>query len=250
MDQTFDRGRTLSKGEYHEIWGTMCGSSLEEIERQQQKFQEFGVNAIEIRIDLIPPEVQPELRSELELKLPTYVAHFGSEGNEATKAKEELVEWLYCGASGIICHSRSPEANHLSTIAEENDKNFVAAFHSQTSPDRSRLRKELEYQKKFNPSFRKIAVRADSESDVINLIDVISEKTHKDHDVVGAVFGPQRWGRIALANVGSAITFITPHQIENEHGGSDHQFDVTEFNGLSSISQLFPSIREGRTRFD
>lgn len=239
MAQAYDGQVTGEPTSTHEIWGTVCGDSVSEVKEQINKLVGFGAVAIEIRLDLVPKSLQNDLRGAIECDIPLWLAHFGKDGDEADQAYDILHSWLSEDISGIICHSRHPRVEELSELAGKNNKEFVGAYHTQSSPSTTELREELERQKKFDPSFRKIAVRPESNSDVLDILKVIAEKSDEG-DVVGAIFGPHRWGRIALANVGSPISFISAEQIQNESGGYDMQFDCEEYDTLASIPNIMP----------
>ena len=123
-------------------------------------------------------------------------------------------------------------------------KLFSAPYHSQKPLTRVQILKEYNYQETFRPSFRKIAIRAKTALDAAAVVQATYETSmNGGSPVVGAVFGPERWARVALPNAGSAVTFLVANRVKNEVGGDDEQFQVNEFKRLIQIRGIFPPLR-------
>ncbi|MCG8469377.1 MAG: type I 3-dehydroquinate dehydratase [Gemmatimonadetes bacterium] len=213
----------------HSFWATVSGSDLDDILAQQRALWDWGVSAIEIRTDLVPEYLHTDVLQSVERRGPVYVAHFGT-GADASDARQSLFQALETdGVDGIICHSWLDSAQEMRQAAAATDKQFAAACHSQTPLTLDELLREYDAQAAFEPLFRKIAARAFTVPQALALL----EATHRaaqggGSPIVGAVFGPHRWARVAMPSMGSAITFIIARPLRNEVGGDDEQLTIPE----------------------
>lgn len=216
----------------HEYWCTVSGNDITDIALQVNQLSDWGVAAIEYRSDLMPASVYEGVLSSRPPKRPTFVAHFGV-GKHASTAFADLERASNTWIDGLICHSRSEILQDVSALARACGKRFGIAFHSQEPLIYEEIRDELERQNAVQPFFRKIAFRASKETDALALIRAVSESSIRpDVPVIGAIFGRHRWARIALANVGSAVSFIVSRRVTNEVGGDDEQLQISQVDAL------------------
>ncbi len=228
----------------HEFWATVSGTDVEDIAQQQLAAWRWGVAAVEIRADLVPAPIYDEVLARRDWLGPTFIAHFGT-GDEAGVAADSIKKALKAGAHGGICHSRCEALGEIRQMCLDEGKQFAAAYHSQLPMTLSEAIKEFEDQEANEPLFRKIAVRALSPEDAVVLI----QATHRASlqggtPVVGAVFGPHRWARVALPHAGSSISFLIAHQVCNEVDGDDEQMQLVEADHLQSVRGLYPLQRQ------
>jgi 3-dehydroquinate dehydratase len=224
----------------HEFWATISGTDVDDIVQQQVAVWKWGVAAVEIRADLVPESIYDEVLARRERQGPTFIAHFGT-GDEAEAAAEAITKALKAGADGGICHSRCEALGEIKQACLNVNKSFAAAYHSQLPMTLSAAIREFEEQEANNPLFRKIAVRAESPEDAIAIIQATHQVSLKGGTpVVGAVFGPHRWARVALPHAGSAISFLIAHRALNEVNGDDEQLQLAEADHLQSVRGLYP----------
>jgi len=222
----------------HEFWGTVSGNSIEEITRQQEILWQWGVTAIEVRADLVPPDTYQVLLDKDEWVGRTCIAHFGI-GVDSLVAQDVILQALRTDIAGCICHSRNESIEEISRAVTDAGKFFATAYHSQQPLTPRDALQEFEYQETLKPLFRKIAVRAYEFEDALAIIEA-TRLAFKNggSPVVSAVFGTHRWARTALPSAGSAISFIVAHQVFNEEGGDDQQFCVDEVDFLNDAHIL------------
>jgi 3-dehydroquinate dehydratase len=227
----------------HEFWATISGGDLDDLIRQQEDTWRWGVAAVELRADLIPVPIFDEVLARRNWRGPTFVAHFGT-GSEADAAYEALSKSVAAGVHGLICHSRTEVLQDLRRLCNESGSSFASAYHSQTPMTLQEALTEFEEQEKHEPLFRKIAVRAMSINDAVAIVQATQFASQDGGTpVVGAIFGPQRWARVALPHAGSAISFLIAHRVNNEVGGDDEQLQLAEANHLQSVRALYPTAR-------
>jgi 3-dehydroquinate dehydratase len=227
----------------HEFWATISSGSLAELLRQEAIAWQWGVSGIEFRADLIPDSVYCDLLAEKRSDgwvAPTFVAHFGT-GEQDEIAKCAIERSLATQVAGAICHSRCERIDDIQAACVAANRHFAAAYHSQQPMTADEATAEFERQELRRPLFRKIAVRAYCAEDVLALL----RATHiaaRDggSPVVGAVFGPHRWARLALPHVGSAISFLVTRQLPNEVGGDDEQLQLAEVDRIHLMRGLYP----------
>jgi 3-dehydroquinate dehydratase len=222
----------------HEFWATISGSTLDDILQQQHSVWDWGVSTVEIRTDLVPRSLHEQVLNTV-VQAPTWVAHFGT-GAEAGTARTALHEALAADTiDGIVCHSRLEGVQEMAAAAQSAGKGFVAAFHSQTPVTLDEALDEYEYQGTLNPLFRKIAARAHTVEEALTLLQATHRASKRGGiPVVGAVFGPQRWARIAMPAVGSTVTFVIAHPVPNEAGGDDEQLTIEEATAVCSVRRI------------
>jgi 3-dehydroquinate dehydratase len=226
----------------HSIWGTASGRTLSELCEAESSLLDAGVEAVEIRADLLPGGVYDARLESSPVSGPTFIAHFGIEG-DSILAAEELDKATRCPwVTGIICHSHHPEVEALADLAVRAGKAFACAYHSQLSLTSDEVSAEYSRQSQLGSLFLKIAIRPRSIQDCLSFIDSVNRSAStRAEPVVGAVFGPHRWARIAMIEAGSAITFVVAHQCPNEIGGDDEQFTVAELGLLKQVRSLVPN---------
>ncbi len=223
----------------HTFWGTVSGSDFDDIVQQQHDLWDWGVSAVELRTDLIPTALHTRVLRGAVKRGPTYVAHFGT-ATEAPAARAGLHEALgEPTIDGVVCHSRSECVDEVRRATAGARKGFVAAFHSQTPLTLDQALAEFEYQSSLEPTFRKIAARALTVQDGLTLLEATRRAASQPGiPVVGAVFGPQRWARIAMPAMGSSITFIVAHRVANEVGGDDEQLTIEEMTAICGVRRI------------
>jgi 3-dehydroquinate dehydratase len=219
----------------HQFWATVSGTDRDEIVSQVNTLARWGVQAMEFRVDLIPESLWGGVLNELHPPVPWWVAHFGT-GADAAAARKAILATVASEAEGAIFHSRCEYLQELIDISRGAGKLFAAPYHSQEPLTLQGALEEFQYQESLAPAFRKIAVRALSYDDAAALV----EATHRasrdgGRPAVGAVFGPQRWARIALPHAGSAITFVVARRVQNEVGGDDQQLQLSELETLAKV---------------
>jgi 3-dehydroquinate dehydratase len=224
----------------HEFWGTVSGAVVDEIQEQVAALAEWGVSAIEIRLDLVPRDLWPAV---LEIDRPSLtfcIAHFGL-GESAREAADALEAAFHADVDGLICHSHYDDVPDVASECRRSGKLFAAAYHRQQPLTKEQALREFIAQEERSPSFAKIAVRAQTHLDVLALLQATVQAARSSKlPVVSAVFGPHRWARIALPHCGSAITFVVARHVQNEVGGDDEQFTLDEMRALQSVRRLIP----------
>jgi len=222
----------------HQVWATVSGTHRDDIRQQVDALIRWGVQSIEFRVDLIPEALWDFVFSFSELGVPWWIAHFGV-GIDSDAAKAAIRETVKSQAEGGIFHSRCEYLSELIAICRNADKLFAAPYHSQESLSRDAAFREFEYQETLGPAFRKIAIRARTYAEAAALLEATYVASFSGGiPVVGAVFGTQRWARIALPHAGSAITFIVAHSVHNEVGGDDQQLQLADLEHLFAIKGL------------
>ncbi|MEU5633645.1 type I 3-dehydroquinate dehydratase [Streptomyces rishiriensis] len=228
----------------HEFWATISGSSLPDLRAQESMVWEWGVTAIEYRADLIPPAVYGELLRGNGRAGPAFVAHFGT-GRDAESAREAIVKSFASDLAGCICHSRCELLDEIRGRCADTGRLFAAAYHSQLPMTATEAMREYEWQESLRPLFRKIAVRAKTVDDVVALLQATSRASQDGGSpVVGAIFGPHRWARVALPSAGSAVSFLLAAQATNEEGNDDEQLQLREVECLQMVRGLYPPRSE------
>jgi hypothetical protein len=223
----------------HSIWGTVSGTDLNEISRQTEALAQWGVEAIEYRVDLIPEALWDALLKGRGSSVPWWIAHFGT-GSDAPAARRAIEATVASNADGAIFHSRCEQLDDLIRMCSDVDMPFAAPYHSQEPLTLQGVLDEYAFQVSLSPKFRKIAVRAHTYDDAAALIEGTRRASvDGGSPVVGAVFGPHRWARIALPYAGSAITFVVARQVVNEVGGNDQQLQIGELapNKVTSFEE-------------
>ncbi len=219
----------------HQVWATVSGASKVEIARDVLDLTRAGVAAIEFRVDLIPVELWDDVFSELAPSIPWWVAHFGT-GSDADQARDAIFRTIESEADGAIFHSRCEHLRELVAACREAGKAFAAPYHSQQPLTLEGAVDEYAHQRSLAPAFRKIAVRANDFSEAMALVEATRRAAGEDAaPPVGAVFGNQRWARVALPHSGSAITFIVARRLPNEVGGDDEQLTLGELRSLAKV---------------
>jgi hypothetical protein len=222
----------------HQVWATVSGTDQGDIIQQVDALIQWGVHSIEFRVDLIPEVLWDTVFGITNLSVPWWVAHFGV-GKNADAAKVAIQETVRSQAEGGIMHSRCEYLSELIATCRNAGKLFAAPYHSQDPMTRDAALKEFAYQEGLRPTFRKIAVRAHTYAEAAAIVDAIHIASQDGGSpVVGAVFGPQRWARIALPQAGSAITFIIAHALRNEVGGDDQQLQLSDLDHLFAVKNL------------
>jgi hypothetical protein len=225
-------------GQPHEFWATVSGDTLDDLVRQQELVWQWGVSAVEIRADLVPDDVFGQLLARGGWPGPTFVAHFGT-GGAASVARDVVRRALDVGMTGGICHSRCELVDTIHEDCRNAGGEFAAAYHSQEPMTQHEAERELQAQAVREPLFRKIAVRAHRVADALALIAATGAAADTGGiPVVGAVFGPHRWARVAMPHVGSAITFLVARPVPNEVGGNDEQLTTAEADALRGVRVL------------
>jgi 3-dehydroquinate dehydratase len=232
----------------HQFWATVSGTDRDEIAGQVDALVRWGVKAIEFRVDLIPESHWEAVLHELHSPVPWWVAHFGT-GAGAASAQRAVLATAASEAQGAIFHSRCERLNELIEISRTAGKQFAAPYHSQEPLTLQGALEEFQYQEALAPMFRKIAVRALNYDDAAALL----EATHRasrdgGRPAVGAVFGPQRWARIALPHAGSAITFVVARRVQNEVGSDDQQLQISELETLAKVRGIVDLPASGVVR--
>jgi 3-dehydroquinate dehydratase len=222
----------------HQYWATVSGTDKDEIASQVHALVRWGVQAIEFRVDLIPEDLWDAVFHDLRPAVPWWVAHFGT-GADAPAARKAILATVASKAQGAIFHSRSEHLKEFIEASRAAGKLFAAPYHSQEPLTLEGALEEFRYQESLAPVFRKIAVRAMSYDDAAALI----EATHRasrdgGRPAVGAIFGPQRWARVALPHAGSAITFVVARRVQNEVGNDDQQLQIAELDLLAKVRGL------------
>ncbi|SLM49936.1 protein of unknown function [Nitrospira japonica] len=234
----------MQKFSSHQVWATVSGRDRDDIMKQIDSLVCWGVRAIEFRVDLIPEALWDSILGIGSLPVPWWVAHFGT-GKDADTAKTAIAETLRSDAEGAIFHSRCEHLSDLIAMCQKAGRPFAAPYHSQNPMTRNEAIREFEYQATLTPAFRKIAARARTYAEAAAIVDATHTASKAGGSpVVGAVFGPQRWARIALPHAGSAITFILAHAVENEVGGDDQQLHLGDIHHLSAVKDLL-AIQRG-----
>ena len=222
----------------HQVWATISGADRDDIFRQIDALIRWGVDSIEFRVDLIPKNLWKAVFSISGLSIPWWIAHFGT-GTESEPAAIAIRETVKSEAQGAIFHSRCERLNDLINLCKNANKPFAAPYHSQQPLTCEAALKEFEYQESLGPAFRKIAVRANSYAEAAAIVEATQKASSAGGSrVVGAVFGKQRWARIALPHAGSAITFIVAHAVQNEAGGDDQQLHLGDLEHLFAVNDL------------
>jgi hypothetical protein len=229
----------------HQLWATISGSTASDLESQVNAVIASGIEAVEYRLDLIPRGLWSFVLECPKPSVPWWVAHFGT-GIHSRIAHEAISASLSSDATGVIFHSRCEGVDGLVQSCRSQGRQFAAPFHSQLPLTVDAAIDEFRYQESFRPTFRQIAVRAESFDDANALVQA-TRYASKDggSPAVGAVFGPQRWARVALPHAGSAITFIVAHRVKNEIDGDDEQLQLSELHDLCKIRNLIANgLRE------
>ncbi|MFY9825430.1 MAG: type I 3-dehydroquinate dehydratase [Thermoanaerobaculia bacterium] len=222
-------------GSKHQFWATVSGTDRDEIASQVDALVRWGVEAIEFRVDLIPRNLWDSVLHERIPSVPWWVAHFGT-GLDAQAAREAILATVASEAQGAIFHSRCEHLRELIDVSRRAGKLFAAPYHSQQPLTLEGALEEFAHQESLLPEFRKIAVRAMNFDDAAALL----EATHRasrdgGSPAVGAIFGPQRWARVALPHAGSAITFVVARRVQNEVGSDDQQLQISEVDTLAKV---------------
>jgi Type I 3-dehydroquinase len=225
----------------HQIWATISGSEKEDLVSQVKAVADWGIESIEYRLDLIPTDLWRFVLNGPRPRVSWWVAHFGT-GDESKLAHDAAEATISSGADGVIFHSHCDGVDQLVRACRSAGKPFAAPFHSQEPLTRKEALEEFAYQQSLSPSFRKIAVRAHSYDDAASLIDATRQATLDGGcPVVGAIFGGQRWARIALPHAGSAITFVVAHRVKNEVQEDDEQLQLSELGDLCRVPRVMAS---------
>jgi hypothetical protein len=234
----------------HQIWATVSGTRKQDLQADIASLVRWGVAAIEFRMDLVPQNLWETVWRELAPPIPWWTAHFGT-GVDADGARSATLQGLETGAEGAIFHSRCEHLHELVEACRSADKAFAAPFHSQEPLSVDAAISEFEHQESLSPSFRKIAVRARTFEDALAIVEATRLASQDGGTpVVGAVFGQQRWARIALPCAGSSITFMVARQVANEVGGDDEQLQLAELENLLNVRGLMPLRRAGGSAED
>lgn len=225
-------------GTRHQYWATVSGTDRAEITRQVAALESWGVEAIEFRVDLIPRALWESILHEQVPRVPWWIAHFGT-GHDADEAREAIHATLRSDAAGAIFHSRCEHLDELMAASRTAGKPYAAPYHSQEPLTLEGALDEFRHQESLAPAFRKIAVRANNFEEASALL-TATHRASRDggRPAVGAVFGPQRWARVALPHAGSAITFVIARVVSNEVGGDDQQLQIFEMDHLSKVRGL------------
>jgi hypothetical protein len=228
-------------GDRHQIWATISGREREDLDRQVKAVAEWGIEAVEYRLDLIPADLWEFVLSGPRPRLSWWVAHFGT-GQDSKLAHDAARATIASAADGVIFHSHCEGVGQLVQACRSAGKPFAAPFHGQEPLTLDAALEEFAFQQSLSPSFRKIAVRAHSYDEAAALVEA-TRRASRDggNPAVGAVFGRQRWARIALPHAGSAITFVVAHRVKNEVEGDDEQLQLSELGDLCRVSGLMAS---------
>lgn len=222
----------------HQYWATVSGSTRNQIAVDIKLLEDWGISAIEFRLDLVPMELWDTVLTDLAPSVPWWVAHFGT-GSEAEVAKKAILATTRSKADGGIFHSRCENIDELIKACRDAGKDYAAPFHSQEPLTFEGAMAEYAHQQSLSPAFRKIAVRPKSFGDAHALLEA-TRLCAKDGGapVVGAVFGEHRWARLAMQTVGSTISFIVARKLPNEVGGDDEQLQLAELKHLLEVRGL------------
>ena len=222
----------------HQIWATVSGTDRDQIAADVEAVVQWGVEAIEFRLDLVPPDLWKAVLVNLAPPIPWWVAHFGT-GSGADAARSAVLATLESEAAGAIFHSRCEHLDELVERCRAAGADFAAPYHSQEPLTLEAALAEYAHQQSISPKFRKIAVRAKSFDDAYALLEATRRcSTDGGAPVVGAVFGQHRWARVAMPTVGSTITFIVARKVPNEVGGDDEQLQLAELEKLLGVRGL------------
>jgi 3-dehydroquinate dehydratase len=228
----------------HEYWATVSGHDLDDLLDQADSVLRWGCVAVEFRADLIPLDVYERLLDGGAPQYPAFVAHFGT-GGEADTARNAVLRAVEAGYHGAICHSRCEALDEIVDACRAEGRPFAAAYHSQEPMSRTEAAEEFERQEETDPLFRKIAVRAHRFEDAVALLEATRDAASSGGSpVVGAIFGPHRWARVAMPHAGSTISFVLAHRAVNEQGGDDEQLVIDDVARLQAIGGLLPATAE------
>jgi 3-dehydroquinate dehydratase len=219
----------------HQLWGTVSGKTFSEVKSAAKLLTTAGVRSLEYRFDLIPQPEWPDVLDQITNE--DFVAHFGMAAIEPER--EELLKLFGAAiqaSAGIIVHSRAEVLKEVVSAACEHNVRYALPYHSQGTLDYSGVLSEYHFQAQYSPLFCKIAIRPLSAENALEYAQALTAARKEiDIPLVAAVFGPQRWARIMMPAVGSAITFIVAKQVSNEAGGDDEQFTIGDVSTLSSL---------------
>lgn len=225
----------------HEFWATVSGNTKSNLESQIEDLVAWGVKAIEFRVDLMPENLWDFIFGLQEVKVPWWVAHFGTDG-ASEEARLTIQESVKSRATGVIFHSRYESAEEAAELCRQAGKKFIAPYHSQTPITEDQAMEEFGYQERLRPTFRKIGIRAHSYDEAAGIVSATRRAVAAGGSpIASAVFGTQRWARVALPFAGSVITFIVAHQVRNKFDGDDQQFHFKELEHLMAVKDLFPA---------
>jgi len=221
----------------------VSGSRDDDLRDQVEALVRWGVHAIEFRLDLIPRDVWQWVFDLRAVPVEWWIAHFGIE-EESGEARESTLQALHSEADGCIFHSHCNYVDELKRACLKNGKEFAAPYHSQHPLTLQEAVREFERQASLEPSFTKIAVRANTPADALALLGATGiASAAGGPPAVGAVFGPHRWARVAMPSAGSAITFVVAHRVSNEVGGDDEQLQLSELEALMKVRGILPPTR-------
>jgi hypothetical protein len=222
----------------HQVWATVSGADRKDIMEQVDALTRWGVDSIEFRVDLIPEGLWDTVFGITGLRIPWWVAHFGV-ANDESAARIAIQRTAKSEAEGGIMHSRCENLRELIAMCRDAGKRFAAPYHSQQPMTREAALREFGFQEELCPAFRKIAIRAHAYEEAAAIVDATHLASQTGGTpVVGAVFGAQRWARIALPHAGSAITFIVARAVCNEVGGDDQQLSLADVDHLLAVNDL------------
>lgn len=214
-----------------QIWGTLAGRGLTELSADYETLLQHGIDAIEFRADLIPQSVLAEFLKRT-FTVPVFIANFNLD-----QSVEEGFNIYVDHSDGFLFHLNHPNRQQIIDFCKKNKKYFVAAYHTQSPMKYEEIIEKFEEQMALNPFIIKVGIRANNFTNAIEMVSAtkfISE--NYSYPVAGAVFGNERWARLALHRAGSNVTFIVAREIKNEIGGDDKQFTYDDFKQLTSIA--------------
>jgi 3-dehydroquinate dehydratase len=224
----------------HEFWATVSGRDIEDVANQQAAAWKWGVAAIELRADIMSDEAYEAALATHARQGPTLVAHFGT-ADETDAAVEAIRKGIDAGLDGGICHSRCEAIDEIRVMCRSANRLFASAYHSQQPITLADAIEEFARQQTYAPLFTKIAVRAETVEDAVAMIQATRRASEQPGaPVVGAIFGPHRWARIALPHAGSAISFLIAHRVANEVAGDDEQLQFKEADLLQRVRGVYP----------
>lgn len=213
-----------------QVWGTIAGNNISEITTDYEALLRYGIDAIEFRADLMPQAVLVEFLKR-NFEVPVFIANFNLD-----QSVEDCFNEYADRSSGFLFHLNYPNRNKLIDFCTQNQKPFVAAYHSQQPLSYDDIIKKFKEQMTLNPFMLKVGIRAINFRDAIEMISAtkfIAE--NYSYPVAGAVFGNERWARLALHRAGSNVTFVVARELKNEIGNDDKQFTFADFKQLTSI---------------
>lgn len=214
-----------------QVWATIAGSNISELNADYNALIEYGVDAVEFRADLMPQSVLIEYLKR-DFQVPVFIANFNLD-QSVLDCFSQCVD--YC--EGFLFHLEHPDKNEIVNFCNENKKFFVAAYHAQKPLQYQTIIEKYNEQAKLNPFMLKVGIRANSFSDAMEMISATKYIVENfQYPVAGAVFGEERWARLALHRAGSNVTFVVARELKNELGDDDKQFTFSDFKQLISIA--------------